>query len=151
MMSWLSFQRAFAQSLARGSFAPMRHSSSAAGHRPKRKITRAASAAACVPTCAPIEALVEIGFTPEEANKVKTFKGKGCPSCNDTGYKGRIGLYEVMEITDEIRELILIGASSLELRKKSIEDGMITLREAGLYKIRNGVTTIEEVLRETVA
>ena len=99
----------------------------------------------------PVEALVEIGFSPEEAAKVKTYKGKGCASCNDTGYKGRIGLYEVMEITDEIRELILIGASSLELRKKSIEDGMISLRESGLHKIRAGVTTIEEVLRETVA
>ena len=99
----------------------------------------------------PIEALIEIGFTAEEAGKMQTYKGRGCPSCNDTGYKGRIGLYEVMEVTDEIRELILIGASSLELRKKSIEDGMITLRESGLQKIRNGVTTIEEVLRETVA
>jgi type IV pilus assembly protein PilB len=99
----------------------------------------------------PAEALVEIGFSPEEVGKMKTYKGKGCASCNDTGYKGRIGLYEVMEITDEIRELILNGASSLELRKKSIEDGMITLRESGLQKIRNGVTTIEEVLRETVA
>src|SRR5438270_249421 len=97
----------------------------------------------------PVEALVEIGFSPEEAGKIKTYKGKGCPSCNDTGYKGRIGLYEVMEVTDEIRELILIGASSLELRKKSIEDGMISLRESGLQKIRNGITTIEEVLRET--
>src|SRR5213594_708785 len=99
----------------------------------------------------PVEALVEIGFLPEEAKKLKTYKGKGCPSCNDTGYKGRIGLYEVMEINDEIRELILIGASALELRKKSIEDGMVSLRESGLHKIRNGVTTIEEVLRETVA
>jgi type IV pilus assembly protein PilB len=99
----------------------------------------------------PVEALVEIGFTPEEAGKIKTYKGKGCGTCNDTGYKGRIGLYEVMEITDEIRELILIGASSLELRKKAMEDGMVTLRGSGLQKIRNGVTTIEEVLRETVA
>jgi type IV pilus assembly protein PilB len=99
----------------------------------------------------PPEALVEVGFSPEEAQTLKTFKGRGCPSCNDTGYKGRIGLYEVMEVTDEIRELILIGASALELRKKSIEDGMITLRESGLQKIRNGVTTIEEVVRETVA
>src|SRR5881398_3168291 len=99
----------------------------------------------------PIEALVEIGFSPEEGRTLKTYKGNGCPSCNDTGYKGRIGLYEVMEITDEIRELILIGASALELRKKSIEDGMITLRESGLQKIRNGVTTLEEVVRETVA
>jgi len=99
----------------------------------------------------PVEVLEEIGFAPEEASKLKTYKGKGCSSCNDTGYKGRIGLYEVMEITDEIRELILIGASALELRKKSIEDGMISLRESGLQKVRNGVTTIEEVLRETVA
>ena len=99
----------------------------------------------------PNEALVEIGFSGEEAGKIKTYKGKGCPSCNDTGYKGRIGLYEVMEVTDEIRELILIGASALELRKKSIEDGMTTLRESGLQKIRAGITTIEEVLRETVA
>src|SRR5204863_10040312 len=99
----------------------------------------------------PVEALVESGLLTEEAKKLKTYKGKGCPSCNDTGYKGRIGLYEVMEMTDEVRELILIGASALELRKKSIEDGMITLRESGLQKIRNGVTTIEEVLRETVA
>jgi len=99
----------------------------------------------------PKEALMEIGFSADEADKIKTFKGRGCPSCNDTGYKGRIGLYEVMEITDEIRELILIGASALELRKKSIEDGMITLRESGLQKVRNGLTTIEEVLRETVA
>jgi len=99
----------------------------------------------------PVEVLEEIGFSHEEARKLKTYKGKGCPSCNDTGYKGRIGLYEVMEITDEIRELILIGASALELRKKSIEDGMVSLRESGLHKIRNSVTTIEEVLRETVA
>lgn len=99
----------------------------------------------------PVEVLQEIGFSPEEAGKIKTYKGKGCSNCNDTGYKGRIGLYEVMEITDEIRELILIGASALELRKKAIEDGMISLRESGLHKIRNGVTTIEEVLRETVA
>ena len=99
----------------------------------------------------PQEALIEIGFSADEVKTLKTYKGRGCPTCNDTGYKGRIGLYEVMEITDEIRELILIGASALELRKKSIEDGMISLRESGLQKIRNGVTTIEEVLRETVA
>ena len=99
----------------------------------------------------PVEALIEVGFTTEEAKSMKTFKGKGCTTCNNTGYKGRIGLYEVMEITDEIRELILIGASALELRKKAVDDGMITLRESGLHKIRAGVTTIEEVVRETVA
>jgi type IV pilus assembly protein PilB len=99
----------------------------------------------------PAEALMEVGFTAEEAKTMKTFKGKGCSVCNNTGYKGRIGLYEVLEVTDEIRELILIGASALELRKKAIDDGMITLRGSGLQKIRSGVTTVEEVVRETVA
>jgi type IV pilus assembly protein PilB len=99
----------------------------------------------------PPEALVEVGFSAEEAKTLKTYKGKGCSTCNNTGYKGRIGLYEVLEVTDEIRELILIGASALELRKKAIDDGMITLRASGLHKIRSGVTTIEEVVRETVA
>ena len=99
----------------------------------------------------PPEALMEVGFTADDAKKLKTYKGKGCSTCNNTGYKGRIGLYEVMEVNDEIRELILIGASALELRKKAIEDGMITLRESGLQKIRDGLTTLEEVVRETVA
>lgn len=98
----------------------------------------------------PPEVLVQIGFSQEEASKIKTYRGKGCQICNGTGYKGRIGLYEVMEITDEIRELIIIGATAMELRKKAIEMGMITLRESGLYKIRDGITTIDEVVRETV-
>ena len=99
----------------------------------------------------PPEALIEVGFAADEVKKLKTYKGRGCSTCNQTGYKGRIGLYEVLEVTDEIRELILIGASALELRKKAIEDGMISLRESGLHKIRSGITTIEEVVRETVA
>ncbi len=99
----------------------------------------------------PPEALMEVGFSAEDAKSLKTYKGTGCATCNNTGYKGRIGLYEVMEVNDDIRELILIGASSLELRKKAIEDGMITLRESGLHKIRAGLTTLEEVVRETVA
>jgi type IV pilus assembly protein PilB len=99
----------------------------------------------------PAEAMIEVGFSADEVKSLKTFKGKGCSTCNNTGYKGRVGLYEVMEVTDEIRELILIGASALELRKKAIEDGMITLRESGLHKIRAGITTLEEVVRETVA
>ena len=96
------------------------------------------------------EALVEVGFTKEDAANIKTYKGKGCATCNNTGFKGRVGLYEVMEITDELRELIIIGASSIELRKKAVELGMLTLRESGLYKIREGITTIEEVVKETV-
>ena len=77
-------------------------------------------------------------------------KGRGCEKCNNTGYKGRVGLYEVMEITEDLRELILVGASSLELRRKAVEEGMITLRGSGLLKVKQGMTTLEEVVRETV-
>jgi type IV pilus assembly protein PilB len=95
-------------------------------------------------------ALIQAGFTPEEAEKVVTMKGKGCERCNNTGYKGRVGLYEVMEVTEELRELILVGASGLELRRKAIDEGMITLRRSGLRKVMDGVATVEEVARETV-
>jgi len=98
----------------------------------------------------PVEAIIDVGFAPSEAKEVKAFKGAGCSACNGTGYKGRVGLYEVMEVTDDMRELILIGASGLELRKKAIEQGMLTLRLSGLEKIRQGLTTIDEVVRETV-
>jgi type IV pilus assembly protein PilB len=96
------------------------------------------------------KALVDAGFTQEEAQKVIPKKGTGCDRCNNTGYRGRVGLYEVMEMTEELRELILVGASALELRRKAIDDGMITLRRSGLLKVMDGVTTIEEVARETV-
>ncbi len=98
----------------------------------------------------PVEGLVEIGFSSAEAPKIKTYRGRGCDICLNTGYKGRVGLYEVMEITDELRELIIIGASAIELRKKAIELGMITLRGSGLCKLRDGITTVEEVVKETV-
>ncbi|MEP6923587.1 MAG: ATPase, T2SS/T4P/T4SS family [Pyrinomonadaceae bacterium] len=98
----------------------------------------------------PVAAIIEVGFSPDEAGEIKTVKGRGCEKCNGTGYKGRVGLYEVMEITEELRELILIGESALVLRKKAVEDGMVTLRGSGLQKIRDGITTIEEVVRETV-
>jgi type IV pilus assembly protein PilB len=102
-------------------------------------------------THVPVEGLVEIGFDAEEAKSVKIYRGRGCETCLNTGYKGRVGLYEVMEVTDELRELIIIGASAIELRRKAIELGMITLRESGLCKLREGITTIEEVVKETVA
>jgi type IV pilus assembly protein PilB len=98
----------------------------------------------------PPQAMIEEGFTPEESKTVKVFKGKGCGTCNNSGYKGRCGLYEVMEIDDELRELILVGASAVELKKKAIERGMITLRRSGLIKAMAGATTLEEVARETV-
>jgi type IV pilus assembly protein PilB len=98
----------------------------------------------------PPAALVQAGFTEEEAETVAPMRGAGCEKCNRTGYKGRVGLYEVLEVTDEIRELVLVGASALELRKKAVDEGMITLRRSGLRKVQAGMTTIEEVARETV-
>ncbi len=100
------------------------------------------------PTPAP--ALMQAGFSAEDASTVVPNRGRGCERCNNTGYKGRVGLYEVMEITEELRELILVGASSLELRRKAVDDGMLTLRSSGLRKVKDGVTTIDEVVRETV-
>ena len=98
----------------------------------------------------PAPGLVQAGFTQDEAGSVTPMRGKGCERCNNTGYKGRVGLYEVMEVTEELRELILVGASGLELRRKAIDEGMITLRRSGLRKVMEGVTTVEEVVRETV-
>jgi len=98
----------------------------------------------------PQQALIDAGYTPEEAKTTKIYHGKGCTTCGKRGYKGRTGLYEVMEINDELRELILVGASALELKKKAIEQGMITLRRSGLIKCADGMTTLEEVVRETV-
>jgi type IV pilus assembly protein PilB len=100
------------------------------------------------PTPAP--ALVQAGFSADDATTVVPNRGRGCEKCNNTGFKGRVGLYEVMDVTEELRELILVGASSLELRRKAIEEGMITLRSSGLRKVKDGVTTIDEVVRETV-
>jgi type IV pilus assembly protein PilB len=98
----------------------------------------------------PQQTLMEEGYTPEEAKTIKIQKGKGCTICNNTGYKGRTGLYEVMEVDDEIKELVLVGASAIELKKKAIERGMITLRRSGLIKVAAGQTTLEEVARETI-
>jgi len=98
----------------------------------------------------PEQALLDAGFAPEEVKTVKISHGKGCANCNKSGYKGRTGLFEVMEINDELRELILVGASALELKKKSLEQGMLTLRRSGLLKVMQGQTTLDEVLRESV-
>lgn len=95
------------------------------------------------------QALIKVGFSEEEAHSIKCYKGKGCAACNNTGYKGRIALYEVMPISDEIRELILEGASAKEIKKTAIRLGMKTLRMSGLTKVKEGITSIEEVLRVT--
>jgi type IV pilus assembly protein PilB len=115
----------------------------------QRLVRRICAACAQAHPHAP-QALVDAGFTPEEAARVVPRNGAGCEKCNQTGYKGRVGLYEVMEIGEELRELILVGASGSELKRKAVEEGMLTLRRSGLRKVMDGVTTIEEVVRETM-
>ena len=97
----------------------------------------------------PRQALLNVGFSEQEAGSVKIYKGKGCPTCNNTGYKGRVALYEVMTLKDEMKQLILEGAPADELKKTAIGLGMKTLRMSGLTKVKEGVTSIEEVLRVT--
>src|SRR5881275_941152 len=96
------------------------------------------------------QALLNIGYKKEELGTFKVFKGRGCEKCNNTGYKGRVGLVEVMGIDDDLRELILSGGTAIDIKRKANEAGMISLRRSGLIKIKDGVTTIEEVVRETV-
>ena len=93
--------------------------------------------------------LVDLGFSPQEAESIVFYKGSGCPNCNNTGYRGRIALYEVLSVDDEIRGLILEGASATEIKKKAVASGMKTLRLSGLTKLKEGLTTIEEILRTT--
>ena len=95
-------------------------------------------------------ALLELGFEANEIEGLKVFKGAGCKICNGSGYKGRVGLYEVMEITSEIKEAIIMNVTSVELKKVAVANSMITLRRSGLLKVRDQVTTLEEVVRETV-
>ena len=94
--------------------------------------------------------LIDLGIPPDEVRSLQVYKGKGCSICNNTGYKGRVGLYEVMPMKEEIKELILSRASNSEIKKEAIRLGMKTLRQSGIMKIKEGVTTIEEVLRSTI-
>ena len=94
--------------------------------------------------------LLEAGFTPEEAETAQPLSGRGCDRCNGTGYKGRLGLFEIMEVTEALREQIIVNATVTDLRKAAIAGGMDTLRRAGLKKVYAGLTTLEEVVRETM-
>jgi type IV pilus assembly protein PilB len=95
--------------------------------------------------------LIDLGVPPAEAARMEVFKGSGCATCGGTGYKGRIALYEVMPFSETIKELVLNGASSSEIKRAAVREGMKTLRMSGVTKVGEGVTTIEEILRVTMA
>jgi type IV pilus assembly protein PilB len=97
------------------------------------------------------QVLLDVGYPPNEIPDVVAFRGTGCKVCNDTGYKGRIALYEVMPFSDRLREIVLQGGSTAELKDEMIREGVSTLRMAGLQKVLKGVTTIDEIVRVTAA
>ena len=104
-----------------------------------------------VPVDIPKATLVEVGIPPDEIGTFQVMRGAGCQRCNNTGYRGRIAVYEIMMITDEIREFIQNGASANELKREAIRQGMKTLRMSALTKLKEGMTTLEEILRSTAS
>ncbi len=99
----------------------------------------------------PVQSLLDIGVNPDMANGMKVMKGAGCANCSNTGYKGRVALYEVMVMKDELKEFVLNGASTAELKREAMRLGMQTLRQSAINKIAEGVTTIEEAVRTTAS
>jgi len=99
----------------------------------------------------PVQALIEAGVPAAEAPSFVCYKGKGCPKCNNTGYKGRVGFYQVMPMLEELKELILNGANTAEIKRESMRLGIKTMRQSGMTKLKEGVTSFEEVLRTTVS
>jgi type IV pilus assembly protein PilB len=97
------------------------------------------------------QALLDMGFSEEQAENPKIFKGQGCNTCSGTGYKGRVALYEVMRFTEDLKEMVLQGASTAELKVTAIKNGMATLRASGISKVLEGMTTPEEVMRVTMS
>jgi len=97
------------------------------------------------------QALLDAGVPPDEVDDFVCYKGKGCSNCNDSGYKGRVGIYQVMPMFDEIREMVLAGANTAEIKRESMRLGVRTMRQAALQKLKEGVTSFEEVIRCTVA
>ncbi|MBI5502981.1 MAG: type IV-A pilus assembly ATPase PilB [Deltaproteobacteria bacterium] len=93
--------------------------------------------------------LLDAGFTEDEMGQLKLKRGRGCRECSNTGYRGRIALYEVMPFSEDLKEMVLQGASTAELKAQAVRDGMTTLRRAGLNKVKEGMSSIEEVLRVT--
>ena len=98
-----------------------------------------------------VQKLMDLGIDPGAAKQMKVFKGSGCSSCSNTGYAGRFGIYEIMPFTSSLKEAVLGGANSLELKKKAMQEGMRTLRMAALQKVAEGTTTLEEALTSTAS
>jgi len=97
------------------------------------------------------QALLDAGVAPDEVDDFVCYRGKGCSNCNDSGYKGRVGIYQVMPMFDELREMVLAGANTAEIKRESMRLGVRTMRQAALKKLKEGVTSFEEVIRCTVA
>ena len=116
-----------------------------------QRLARRVCAQCKEPEIIPIQALIDAGVAPDEAPDYVCYKGKGCDLCNNTGFKGRVGFYQVMPMLDEIRELILNGANTAEIKRESMRLGIKTMRQSGLTKLKEGVTSFEEVLRVTIA
>jgi type IV pilus assembly protein PilB len=95
------------------------------------------------------EELSALGISESEATGITFYRGEGCDTCGETGYKGRQGLYEVMAMSPEVRRMVLRGASAAELKDQAVEEGMLTLRMDGIVKVKRGITTLEEVVKET--
>jgi type IV pilus assembly protein PilB len=98
----------------------------------------------------PPEALIEAGFHVDHVGTFQVWRGRGCDRCAGTGYRGRVGLFEVMASSEALRSLILDGAPVSELRRQAMVEGMVTLRQSGLEKVREGLTSLDDVVRETV-
>ncbi len=99
----------------------------------------------------PKQALIDAGVPPEEVDEYVCQRGKGCSNCNDTGYRGRVGIYQVMPMFEEIREMVLAGANTAEIKRESMRLGVKTMRQSALTKLKEGMTSLEEVLRSTMA
>ncbi|MCK9172934.1 type IV-A pilus assembly ATPase PilB [Desulfuromonas thiophila] len=97
------------------------------------------------------QALLDAGVSPDEVDDFVCYRGRGCSNCNDSGYRGRVGIYQVMPMFDEIREMVLAGANTAEIKRESMRLGVRTMRQSALRKLKEGVTSFEEVLRCTVA
>jgi len=116
-----------------------------------QRLARRNCSACKEPEDIPVQALIDAGVPADEAPSIVCYRGKGCPACNNTGYKGRVGFYQVLPMLEEIRDLILNGANTAEIKRESLRLGIKSMRQSGLTKVKEGISSLEEVLRVTVA